>query len=349
MSTEGEIFCVSCKRSISISVKSCVIRGSTLHPGCVPYYLKKKGCPLCCVENLQTVKKRRVSTSLDSMEGESQDVRLAMSSTGGQLISGVAAGSSHNSLEMELGDNASEDLASGFVSAGNTSSMSDDEFKKRLLSFVDTSSGSTKLIHKKLDSLCTGHSGIVQQLGDVQSEVSVKEASLLRISGIPREVRESPSEIVRKVLFLFGMVFEQNPVQLIEEITNVGSVSVVDNAGISGQGTGHAMPNRGRSFRVCLSNEWIKHKFMVNKRRVADKLRSRIIYPNLPDRPIFINEEYPIRVYKLLLKTRKVARENGYLNPYVRGLTIFVKRRRDDIPININVESDLSKLIKIDD
>ena len=78
-------------------------------------------------------------------------------------------------------------------------------------------------------------------------------------------------------------------------------------------------------------------------------IHSTEIYPSAPKSATYINEIYTSAVYSLLKKVRRKAKLNGYLNPFVKGTIIFVKRSKESQPITILTESDISKLTKIND
>lgn len=100
-----------------------------------------------------------------------------------------------------------------------------------------------------------------------------------------------------------------------------------------------------KSLFVTLTSRGTRALIMGRTRK---RLTCSNIFPGSASTPIFINEAYPASTYRLLVKTRKVCKNAGYLKPIVVDNIITVKRNKSSESMHIVKEKDLQGIKPFD-
>lgn len=381
--------CGNCGVTIGRVFRSCPVCNEThLHPGCISPFIKKKESPDCCkntfsshsapIHDFSAGPRKRKNNDCNSELNCSSKKLCATSNTPDTNspstsleIDANFTGSlpSTNNTNMDEHTNSNLSPLPPIQGVSNEFLNSDmgifltairTENRTGFNSAIQANASTRRDVDAVIHRQNIFESKFVEQTCYQSSSLPAE----ISISGFPSTITDDPHTIVLKVLTAIGLPNPQNEIidvrvnkSTIETPTNVSQSS--DNAIITESASIPTINNLNTTnlprnvLFVTLSSSIIRAVVMRKKQAKYHELKRSLcstdFYPTAPKTNIFINEIHPPQVFNLLKLVRKAAKRNGFLNPYVRGTIILVKRTKESQPIAILTEEDISKLTKVND
>ncbi|XP_050557468.1 uncharacterized protein LOC126911957 [Spodoptera frugiperda] len=164
------------------------------------------------------------------------------------------------------------------------------------------------------------------RLEDIQREAEQRSRlNNLEIKGVPMTNSENLFEIVGKIGDLIGCNIPK------EQINFIARVPTRNN-------------DQNKNIICSVHNRYLKNNFVA----AAKKLKSSITASKLglkSDSVIYVNDHLTFENKMLLNKTKKLARERGFLYTWVVGCKILTRKNATSPTHHIKTEQDLKKIL----
>lgn len=189
-------------------------------------------------------------------------------------------------------------------------------------------------IKKDNDKLTKKVSELETQVVELQQ---YSRANNLEIHGLPETKNENVYNIIRDVAKTLDVQHKDSQIDIAHRIPTKA---------------GNSKPIIIKFTSRTTKEEWIK-KYKNKLRDMRDKdgpnkvnnLRSIHINKNLPDNPIYINENLSGYYRELLYKTKNFAENNNYKFVWVKNGKIYLRKEVNSISKRVSTTLDLENLI----
>lgn len=357
---KSKCVCERCTKNIATRKVSCQGCKKFYHPGCVDY-IAPNSDNACCIANLQAGP-RFVFNSDENLHQFTESTQSTFVNAMGKTKHSPPPSASGN-----RSGNRDEDISEILetlrkLDLQNISAKLDriEVVSTKIDSFMEKQTEINEEMNAKLDNISEillkvrRHDDQIAKLNEkvenLTSAHSTHNANTglsspvlsadLVVAGVPCSIARSPREIAELVFASLGVTYLLSDILDVKELRKKAlSRAAADSTRVGNEG----INIKSNSYIVMLKSVQVRD-FIISKKRKKPVLKVSDVFADNTPGMIYVNEFLPPEQFSLLIRTKAKAAATSCRYVWVKLGHIFV-RREDGSPImQINSDTDLSKL-----